>query len=50
MTEKEMDQESTSNLKVISQDGGEVHFKVKQSISMAKLKSYAERQGVSIAS
>ena len=30
--------------------GGEVHFKVKQSISMAKLKSYADRQGLSIAS
>lgn len=34
-------------LKVISQDGGEVHFKVKATTSMAKLKkSYAERQGV----
>lgn len=38
-------------LKVISQDGGEVHFKVKPTTSMGKLKkSYAERQGIPVTS
>ncbi|CAF1108861.1 unnamed protein product [Didymodactylos carnosus] len=36
-------------LKVVGQDNSEVHFKVKMTTSMGKLKkSYAERQGVSV--
>ncbi|KAI0978272.1 hypothetical protein GJ496_005546 [Pomphorhynchus laevis] len=38
-------------LKVVNQDGNEVHFKVKATTSMAKLtKSYAERMGVQLQS
>jgi len=37
-------------LKVVGQDNSEVHFKVKMTTNMGKLKkSYAERQGVSVA-
>ncbi|CAF2375891.1 unnamed protein product [Rotaria sp. Silwood2] len=36
-------------LRVVGQDNSEVHFKVKMTTSMGKLKkSYAERQGVAI--
>merc|ERR1712176_169488 len=36
-------------LKVVGQDNGEIHFKVKFSTQMGKLKkSYSERQGVPI--
>ncbi|CAD5123423.1 DgyrCDS11772 [Dimorphilus gyrociliatus] len=36
-------------LRVVGQDNSEVHFKVKMSTTMAKLKkTYAERQGVSV--
>ena len=53
--EKDREKESGSSpahfikLKVLNQDSGEVHLKVKWTTSMAKIKkSYAERQGVSI--
>ncbi|CAF0966038.1 unnamed protein product [Rotaria sp. Silwood1] len=37
-------------LRVVGQDNSEVHFKVKMTTNMGKLKkSYAERQGVSVA-
>ncbi|CAF3167832.1 unnamed protein product [Rotaria socialis] len=37
-------------LRVVGQDNSEVHFKVKMTTSLGKLKkSYAERQGVSAA-
>ncbi|CAF0736573.1 unnamed protein product [Rotaria sordida] len=37
-------------LRVVGQDNSEVHFKVKMTTSMGKLKkSYAERQGVGVA-
>ncbi|CAF1129076.1 unnamed protein product [Adineta steineri] len=36
-------------LRVVGQDNSEVHFKVKMTTSMGKLKkSYAERQGVAV--
>jgi len=36
-------------LKVVGQDNSEVHFKVKMTTNMGKLKkSYAERQGVGV--
>ncbi|CAF3349396.1 unnamed protein product [Rotaria socialis] len=38
-------------LRVVGQDNSEVHFKVKMTTSMGKLKkSYAERQGVTVSS
>ena len=38
-------------LKVVGQDSNEIHFRVKMSTSMAKLKkSYAERVGVPVSS
>ncbi|CAF1464402.1 unnamed protein product [Rotaria magnacalcarata] len=38
-------------LRVVGQDNSEVHFKVKMTTAMGKLKkSYAERQGVTVSS